>query len=269
MLFPYSHGNLMADLARGASTEWAWFRTGGYVDLATAALALAALRRRAPDLALRYVLAGWIAVTAARGAGWPPAVTLFGLVPLLRQAMVHLYVMPSWSMAAAVLAAFTMRDWQEGRRVAWAPPLLLLTPLAVAGLLWSADSIAAAPALLALSATGVTLAVTAAAWRLLCGPATRARQRTVVALIGGHAAALFMLPLFAGTHGRRLDVAAIQFLQSHAGLGRVVSFGPLVPNYGAMFGIAEISHNYLPVPLAWVDAIRDRLQPGADGGEFL
>ena len=47
MLFPYSHGNLMADLARGPATGWVWFRTGGYVDLLAAALALAALRRGA------------------------------------------------------------------------------------------------------------------------------------------------------------------------------------------------------------------------------
>jgi hypothetical protein len=77
-----------------------------------------------------------------------------------------------------------------------------------------------------------------------------------------------MLPLLAGTHGRRLDVKAVQFLQANAGLGRVVSFGPLVPNYGAMFGIAEISHNYLPVPQIWVEALRERLQPGSDGVNF-
>jgi len=87
-------------------------------------------------------------------------------------------------------------------------------------------------------------------------------------LLGAHATALFMLPLFAGTHGRRLDVPAIQFLQAHAGQGRVVSFGPLVPNYGSMFGIAEISHNALPVPQLWVDKIRATLQPGSDGINF-
>jgi hypothetical protein len=268
MLFPYSGGNLMADLARGPSTGWVWFRTGGYVDLVVAALALAALRRRAPDRALRMVLAVWIAATGLRAAGWGPAVALFDMVPLLRQAMVHLYMMPSWSMAAAVLAAFTVRDWQAGRHAAWIVPVVVLTPMGVVGLIWSAGSIASAPTAMAVQAIGTPLLVTAAAFWLLRGPATGGRQRALVALVGAYATASFMLPLFAGTHGRRLDVPAIQYLQSHLGLGRVVSFGPLVPNYGAMFGIAEIDHNYLPVPRVWVDTIRARLQPGSDGINF-
>jgi len=268
MLFPYSHGNLMADIARGAATDWVWVRAGGYVDVVAAALALAALRRRGPDLALRYVLAGWIAVTGLRAAGWGPAVALFDMVPFVRQAMMHLYMMPSWSMAASVLAAFTVRDWQAGRRAAWVLPIVVLGPLAIVGLAWSAGSIAAAPALLSVPAIGVPPLVAATAFLLLRRPATDARQRVLVGLVGAYATALFMLPLFAGTHGRRLDGPAIQFLQSHLGLGRVVSFGPLVPNYGAMFGIAEIDHNYLPVPRVWVDTIRARLQPGSDGINF-
>jgi hypothetical protein len=268
MLFPYSHGNLMADLARGPATGWVWFRTGGYVDLLAAALALAALRRGAPDIALRLVLATWIAVTGLRAAGWGPAMGLFDLVPLLRQAMVHLYMMPSWSMAASVLAAFTIQDWQAGRRTAWVLPAALLAPLAIVGLLWSAGSIAATAAAISLPAIGVPVLVTATAFWLLRRPATRGRTRILIGLLGAYTTALFMLPLFAGTHGRRLDVPAIQFLQTHLGLGRVVSFGPMVPNYGAMFGIAEIDHNYLPVPRVWVDAIRARMQPGSDGVNF-
>ena len=268
MLFPYSRGNLMADLARGLATGWVWFRTGGYVDLVVAALALAALRRRAPDGGLRLVLAGWIAVTGLRAAGWGPAMALFGMVPLLRQAMVHLYMMPSWSMAACVLAAFTLSDWQAGRRAAWVLPVVVLTPLAVVGLVWSAGSIAAAPVAIWVPAIGVPVLVVAVAFWLLRGPPTGARRRALVGVVGAYATGLFMLPLFAGTHGRRLDVPAIQFLQTHLGLGRVVSFGPLVPNYGAMFGIAEIDHNYLPVPRVWVDAIRARMQPDSDGINF-
>ena len=268
MLFPYSRGNLMADLAQGPATGWVWFRTGGYVDLVVAALALAALRRRAPDIALRLVLAGWIAVTGLRAAGWGPAMALFDLVPLLRQAMVHLYMMPSWSMAASVLAAFTIRDWQAGRAAAWVLPVVVLMPLAIVGLVWSAGAIAAAPVAVSAPAIGVPVLVTAAAFWLLRRPATGGRTGVLVGLVGAYATALFMLPLFAGTHGRRLDVPAIQFLQTHLGLGRVVSFGPLVPNYGAMFGIAEIDHNYLPVPRVWVDTVRARMQPGSDGINF-
>jgi hypothetical protein len=268
MLFPYSHGNLMADFARAPATEWAWVRTGGYVDLVALALALASLRRKAPDAALRFVLAGWIAVTGLRAAGWAPAMALFDFVPLLRQAMVHLYMMPSWSMATAVLASFTLRDWQEGKRPGWIFPAVMLGPLAGVGLVWSAGSIAASPIFLAVASILLPVLVVTASFWMLRAPATPGRRRAMVGLVGAYATALFMLPLFAGTHGRRLDVPAIQFLQSHAADGRVASFGPLVPNYGAMFGIAEINHNYLPVPRKWVETIRDRLQPNSDGVNF-
>jgi hypothetical protein len=226
------------------------------------------LRRKAPDAALRFVLAAWIAVTALRAAGWAPVMALFAFVPLLRQAMVHLYMMPSWSMATAVLASFTVRDWQAGQRPAWILPAIILGPLAGVGLLWSAGSLEAAPRFLAASSILVPVAVVTATFWILRRPATQGCRRALVALVGGYATALFMLPLFAGTHGRRLDVPAIQFLQSHASDGRVVSFGPLVPNYGAMFGIAEINHNYLPVPRVWVWTLRARLQPDSDGVNF-
>lgn len=268
MLFPYSTGNLMADVAEGAAHEWLWFRAGGFVSIVPAALACAGLQRGRGGFALRLTLAGWIALTAARAAGFGPAVALFGLVPFLRQANIHLYAMPTWSLAASVLLALTVQDWSEGRRPAWRSAAVVLGPFAALGLWWSAASIAAQPVGLALGAVALPLALIAAVVRLTRDAATRRRQVLLGVVVGAHALALFMLPLFAGTHGRRIDAPAIGYLQTHAGLGRVVSFGPLVPNYGAMFGIAELNHNYLPVPQSWVDAIRAGPQPGSDGINF-
>jgi hypothetical protein len=95
-----------------------------------------------------------------------------------------------------------------------------------------------------------------------------ARGTPLYAAIAANAAVLFMLPQAAGMHGRRVDTGAIAYLQANLGLGRVLSLGPLVPNYGAFFGVAEIGHNYLPVPANWVAYVRAHFMPESDGVNF-
>ncbi len=270
LLFPYIYGNVMqAPLVLGVKGVL-WACTGGYLGLVPVALALLALRRHAPDAALRWLLLGWLVITGLRAAAFGPAVWLFGLVPLLRQAMVHVYILPSWSMALSVLAACTLQDWRHGARLrtGWV--------LAGTGLAAAAALRAAAPdinGLRVMLPDWVPLAAIVLPALLLTGIVwllhqSRQRPALLAGGIAGGAACLSTLTLFAGTHGRPLDLGAIQFLQQNTGLGRVLSLGPLVPNFGAMFGIAEIDHNYLPVPSLWVNAIRARLQPDCDGVNF-
>jgi hypothetical protein len=272
-VFPTLLGNPLSMAPAPDAAGAAWSGAGGYLPLCVMALALAALRRRGPEIALRWVLAGFVVVTAARGAALPGTAWAFGLVPLLRQAMVHTYIWPAWSLAASVLSALGLQDWREGRR-----PAVLLAASAAAMLafvtLWRAAP-ATAEVLLhppplyhpaRMVAAGLLLTAMIL-WLLRARPAPW-RQGVVMSLAAGQSAALFAFWLFAGTHGRVIDVDAVRFLQRHAGLGRVVSFGPLVPNYGAMFGVAEVGYNALPVPAVWVDAVRARLQPRGDGINF-
>jgi hypothetical protein len=100
---------------------------------------------------------------------------------------------------------------------------------------------------------------------LLWGRATRWRQATLAVAVCGQSAVFFGFWLLAGSHGRAVDAGAVRFLQAHSATARVVSFGPLVPNYGAMFGVAEVGFNELPAPATWVQAAAARLQPGFDG----
>ncbi len=269
-LFPTLLGNPLASAAPPPPVAAAWSRAGGYVPVAVFALAVAALRRRGPDVALRWVLAGFAVVTGARACGFAPAVALFNVVPLLRLAAVHTYIWPAWSMAAAVMTAFTLEDWRAGRRPGTGAAVI------VAGVVCVVALAVAAPAArwmwlnpppfhhpLRTMAGGVFVA--AIPLLLLRGAPGRWRQVVAAGLPCGQAAALCAFWPMAGPHGRTIDVGALRFLQAHLGEGRVVSFGPLVPNYGALFGIAEIGHNALPVPTAWVAASRDQLQPGSNG----
>jgi hypothetical protein len=269
-LFPTLLANPQAVPNGAAAVAGAWSRAGGYVPLAIVAVALSALRRRGPEVALRWTLAGFVAVTAARSAGLAPAVALFSLVPLLRQAAVHTYIWPAWSLAASVLVGFALQDWRDGRRPNSLFAAIAAAALSLAGLWLAAPAVAEClharppfyhPARAVIAGVLVTVCVLA----LLRIRATPARQILAVALPCGQSAGLFAFWLLAGPHGRAPDMGAVHFLQAHLGNGRVVSFGPLVPNYGAMFGIAEIAQNALPVPADWVNTARARLQPESNG----
>ena len=267
-LLPGILGNPLSVTDAPASIMGLWWRAGGYLPLGAGAVALTALRLRGPDVALRATLAAFVVLTAARAAGLPAAIALFGAVPLLRQAMVHTYIWPAWCMAAAILAGFALQDFRENRRLPVLVAGAAAACLAVMSIWLAAPAIGwmmrAPPPLyhpMEWVAAYVTLAILLLA--LLAGTATIFRERTAAFLLGGQSAALFGFWLLAGPHGRTPDDGAIRFLQTHLGLGRVVGFGPLVPNYGAMFGLAQVGYNALPIPSSWAVAAQN-LQPGSD-----
>jgi hypothetical protein len=274
LLFPTLYGNLFMGFVRLGQQTVLWFKTGGFCDLTLVAMALLGLRWRAPDRVLRWVLAGWVVVTLGRAAGVPFVTDAFVAVPVLRQAVFHLYVLPSWSMALCVLAALALQDWIERRSVA-PYGAVVFAALLGAGALWLGRDEAALlwhgvadywvfPAASVAVAAGM-LALVVLCWRRA---ATNRRRIVLGGALVAHAGVLFALPLLAGPHGGHLDAGSIRFLQEQTGLARVVSFGPLVPNYGAMFGIAEVGHNYLPLPQSWVDYVRRNFHPDMDGVNF-
>jgi hypothetical protein len=272
MLFPYIYGNILQCVTAPGAVGDIWWLAGGYCGIATVGLAIAALRRGAPDSALRWALLAWLLVTAGRVAGLAPFAWLFGLVPLLRQAAVQNYVLPSWSMALAVLAAYALQDWLDGARIRVGRAAVLavaLSAAAIAGFVpdWPALR-SIVPPEVPVAAVLVPLAALASVLLLMRAPATAARLAMVAAILISYGAGVATLPLLAGTRARTLDAGGIAFLQAHLGTGRVMSFGPLVPNYGSMFGIAELAHNALPVPRNWVNAVQGRLQPASNGIYF-
>jgi hypothetical protein len=310
LLFPGIFGAPLAGTLSLGQPDAVWVRAGGTCDIVLLVLATCALRWRVQDRALRFAMAGWLVLSFARAVKWPAAVFLFGVVPFLREANVHLYVLPGWSMALAILAAMAVQDWQAG---AVCRPWRLLLPAAA---LTAIAGYLALPAMqiLWVALPGYKPFVAAALLTpLLCllalaaimrGKATPPRAPVLAICVTLNAALLFILPELAGTHKRVVDAGAVRFLQDHAGLGpvrflhdhaglgpvrflhddaglgpvrflhddaglgRVLSLGPLVPNYGAYYGVAEIGHNYLPVPSSWVEYARARLMPDMDGVNF-
>ena len=60
-----------------------------------------------------------------------------------------------------------------------------------------------------------------------------------------------------------LQTGSVRWLQAHLGSYRFVTLGPIQPNYGSYFGIAEANINDLPVPTTWNSYIAGQLDPNA------
>ena len=75
---------------------------------------------------------------------------------------------------------------------------------------------------------------------------------------------LFALPTGAYPRRAEVDLSGVDFLRTHLGSQRFVTLGPIAPNYGSYYGIAEVAHNDLPTPRVWTGYARRRIDPRLD-----
>ncbi len=254
-----------------------WGSAGGYLSVSVGYLATLALRRRGCEFALRVMLAGWIAVALVESSGIPGVTNLLDVIPFIRNIWFSRYAVPSWEMAAILLAAFALDDWYRGMCFGWRRAVLTGTIWSVVtavALVYARPMIATLlhdrsqyVGLLATSLTSTVVVATAIAG-LTAAPCALPRSLLVCGLLTAEAIALFAFPLLAGTRTKSYDRAAIDFLQANLGLSRFYTLGPFAPNYGALFGTASINYNYLPIPRLWVNYIRAHLDPAANDISF-
>jgi hypothetical protein len=252
-LFPYVNGPMFF-----AGQYTLWYSLGGYVGCTTLLLAVCGCIGRR-ERALRLVLLGWIFAAGLKIADAPFVTPLLDLVPMLGRTFFFRYSLPAISTAAIVLAALAIDDWLRRPR----PGMSLAAGIVVAGLagaaLWADFStLGALPSgqIYSIVALAWGTAIVLATGILLAFPATRRRRWLMMGLVAGDAAALFFVPVLSGRTDTATDTPTISFLQQHVGLQRVVTLAPLLPNYGAYFGIAEINYNAVPIPRIWLDRVR-------------
>lgn len=244
-----------------------WGNVGGYAGLIPLALAGAGLVGRR-ERALRWALGGWIVACLflTFGATWLFA--LISWIPGLKEAALYRYLPASWAMALAVLAAVAIDDALKSdgdRRMLYAGGAVATLGLVLIAL--DHGTVGWRPRdLYALAATIPQLLIfggflIAAGWPRLT---PRVRGAIVSVALLAETLWLFGLPVLA--HPRHLIVAdgGVRFLQRHLGMQRFATLGPISPNYGTYFGIAQVNHNDLPVPASWTTYVRRHLDPGAD-----
>ncbi len=250
-----------------------WGGIGGYLPVLQVAVLLLGLQLAPRRLGLMLGL--WLLLCLAKCFDLRPVSDLINLIPLIKSAAFSRYSPPSWEFAGAVLVAMAIdglarapvaRNWRMvasfGASLAAACLALWLarTPLAslwgIAG--YHVYFLVAVGWMAASLALGLLL--------LLLG---RQGLRALSALLVLDACIAFAMPVMSGAAHVGADGGGISFLRAHAGLQRVYSLRPIAPNYGAFFKIAQINHNYLPVPDDWLTYIHRNLDPGADGVTFI
>lgn len=277
---PYLYGPLFGynATAHHVSLTSLWGTVGGFVTAAVVATAFLGLLI-GRNLGLRILLAAWIAVTLAKSFGVGPVVHVVNLIPGISPIAFGRYAPPSWEMAFIVLAAMglqgvgdiTVSPRRRRRALALAGACSVaavgLELFAGAGLLQvlgkneSFTGVAAAAEVWALCSVVLLVVI-----GMVAEPAIA--QLAMGAVLVGEALIMFMTPELSAPKSIPLDVKPVVFLQHHLGLNRFVTLGPIVPNYGSYFGIAEANAHDLPIPGPWANFVHQHLEPNERPQQF-
>ncbi|MBB6254175.1 hypothetical protein [Nitrospirillum iridis] len=274
VFFPYLHGLIYEN---GAATAPFWNDVGGYAGLLPVALALYALFGRTRQ-ALRLTLASWIAVTVAACYGLPGLDRVLSILPGFAISAFYRYLPCTWEFALCALAALALADLMtlahgERQRAATA---FWIAGGASAALLAAAFAVPQPAAIAALATPwhgrSLALGVVLLAGWVWCRPRAATDTATSAKVLGTlmvmEAVVYFILPTLAYPSGTHLETAGIHFLRGNLGLQRFYTLGPIEPNYGTYFHVAELNHNDLPLPAKWVRFADQRLDDNAADGVF-
>lgn len=248
-----------------------WANIGGYFTALQFFVVLlgAFLSRRW----LSAALLAWMLVCLAKTFDIRPISDLVNLLPMVKEAAFFRYAPPSWEFAGAVICALAIDSLQ--RRVPLSRGALLtiasVAAICVSGALWLARTPVEA---MLKNHKYLTYFHIATRWTLISMLAAlilialrhrwRHALQGLVLLLAFDASMAFVLPLRSGMTDRVRNEQGIAFLQKNTGLQRVYSLGPLAPNYGGFFQIAQINHNYLPISNDWLDYLRRHIDGKVD-----
>jgi hypothetical protein len=256
---------------------WLWAVLGGYVSVPVVVLAIAALVSAGkPVRGLRWSLAIWCLAMIGTSFGAPVIARVIYAVPMLVQTQVFRYAAPSWELAAIILGAMAIDDWQRGRLAVRHVTIAMAVMFgcAVAAIAVAAPSIAYLRE--SQRAYGVWLTV-CVAWAtagllaiaiLLASPPNRRRGFVLAGVLAADAVLMFSEPRLTGFRHASLNTGSIGYLRTHLGLQRFYSLAGLRANYAAFFQVASINSDTLPTPRTWSRYIQTALDANTDPNAF-
>lgn len=272
LFLPYVFGPIFGFTGNTSSPNLAgfWGSVGGYLSAAQLVLALAAIGLRRWRT-LQVVIAVWFVVFLSKTYGFSPVITVFNLLPGIKEMAFYRYSPPSVAMGLVVLAALgaqRLLDERLGRRfvaAVFGGAALVMVAATVYSHAETKYFVLAAhyrvyvfgSLLFALAGIGV-LALVALVPRL------PHRSLVLAAALAVDAAVLFVVPQLSTERMGPVNTAPVEFLRDNLGLQRFYTLGPIAPNYGSSFGIASINQNNLPVPKTWSDYVLARLDANTD-----
>lgn len=277
VVLPYVFGPIFGfnGYARGAPfLGQFWGNAGGYLSAAVVPLALAGLVGRR-HRGLRAVLGGWIGLSLGATFGVGAASWLVYHLPGMTKVAFYRYAHPSWEFAAIVLAALGVEDLgtrpRRYRSVAFSGGIaLVLAVLAFRGAWPEVRRLHGAP-------HHVGFAVGSLVWAVVVmvavsGGLVFARRigvAVVCAALAVDAVLMFGLPTLSAPRSVVVDAAPVTWLQQHLGTSRFATLGPISPNYGSYWSIAEVNNNDVPIPAPWRRYVNQRLDPNVDPVIFV
>ncbi len=302
-ILPYSLGPVFGFDSTGTGSNviaGVWGNVGGYVTATLIAAALIGLFGRRWR-SLRIGLAAWIALCVLRTYGFQPVVHALAPIPGIHSTAFYRYSAPSWALALIVLAALGIDDIGRAvtrRRVvagsvavtgglcvwaavvSWHQLTVAVGPTASSTAhrhLYAGVSLVVALALLAVIAVASfrTLALARVRRRRHAAgrPASLGRARWWRAVVGlaviVEVVLAYGFTYLSAPAPQRLQTGSVGWLQAHLGTYRFVTLGPIQPNYGSYFGIAQASINDLPTPKAWAAYFASRLDTNAPSNVYI
>ena len=239
-----------------------WSNIGGYLDATLVVCALIGLFG-ARCRGLRIALALWVLAAMSKTFGVATVSHLLNHLPAFHSIAFYRYSQASWELAVIVLAAFGIDDMA---RRSLRPVVIVGAGVVSLGVIaWAAGQ--AWPVMT--SATGYSHPHclhrgqrrpgrrrrrrrgdrwSALVRRRQCPGRRRIGRLLVAGAVAVEAAVLFAAPALSAPRPAPSDMALVHFLQRHLGLSRFATLGPIQPNFGSFFGLAEINVNDLPVP---------------------
>jgi hypothetical protein len=279
LVLPYIYGSIFEFHDTSGLIRGIWGSVGGYLTMSAVLFGGLGLVSRG-HRGLRAMLGLWLALALSRMYGAPPGLgRVLGILPEMSSVVFYRYATPAVEMAATVLLALGLDGLAGWAGARWrivaggAFGLVVVGAAALAAhgvavtLIGSGRASPDAYFLLAVAAGGavVTLGM---ACTLLRNP--RVRAGVACGLVVIEALVMFMRPELSAPRSVRTDLAPVAYLRTHLGLGRFVTLGgPLQPNYGSYFGLAEINDNDLPIPRIWANYVHARLDPAIDPVHFF
>ncbi len=273
-LMPYIFGPIFASKQNDMVPVWG--ATGGFLGFGLATLALSGVFGRRL-LSLRIVSACFVLFGYAAMFGGPLQAIVLA-IPGVKYTAYFRYLDPAIGFACSILAAMAIDDLIRERssraKIVGAVLIVLAatTVLYVQSIQQISGPGAAIDADLAVWHTFSLIAVAIVAAGMLASVFPR-DVRTRAAILGFticvEAVTFVFIPTLSNPSSATLAIGDVAYLKAHLGLQRFFSFGPINPNYGSLFGIADIDYNDLPVPKKAVDHISSVLDPGATPGLFL
>ena len=253
-----------------------WGNIGGYftaLQLAFAIMGIMFAPRR-----LTACLFVWMFLCLAKTFDWRPFSDLMNVLPMVKSAAFFRYSNPSWEFAGVVMVALGIDGLQRNVPSSYKRQLLvfLIILIVISGGLWSARDMIKNLSLSIDSRSYFYLSVFWLLFSLLAGMVLiglhkhwRRCAEMIVLLLCVDSCIAFSLPIYSGGRDVVKQESGVAFLQVHTALQRIYSLGPLAPNYGSYFRIAQINHNYLPVSQDWMDYIHKHIDPSADNVTFI